>query len=86
MSEPATTRLSSRGRVEIPEEIRIRLGLEAGTELIVLAENDVVVLKAIEPPSMDEYDEIVSEARKQARAVGLRPNDIRAAIRAARSR
>lgn len=43
MTEVSTTKLSSRGQVVIPEEIRKRLGLEPGTQFIVLAEDDTVI-------------------------------------------
>ena len=37
----ATTRLSSKGQVVIPEEIRTALGLGPGTRFVVLSEGDV---------------------------------------------
>jgi len=86
MSTIATTRLSSKGQVVIPEEIRKRLGLESGTQFVVIAENDVVILRAIETPSMDEFDELISRARSAARRSGMRQSDIRAAITEVRHR
>lgn len=47
----ATTKMSSRGQIVIPEEIREQLGLETGIKFVVIAENDTVVLKTITPPS-----------------------------------
>jgi AbrB family looped-hinge helix DNA binding protein len=38
MSEAATTKLSSKGQVVIPEEIRKKLGLEPGAQFVVLGE------------------------------------------------
>ena len=85
MNDIATTRLSSKGQVVIPEAIRRRMGLESGTEFVVLGEDGTVVLKVIEAPSMREFDEIVAKARKDARLAGLRKSDIAEAIRAVRS-
>lgn len=85
MSDFATTRLSSRGQIVIPEAIRLRLGLEPGTEFLVLGEDGTVVLKVIEAPSMQEFDEVVAKAREGARRAGLRRSDIAEAIRAVRS-
>ena len=62
MDDLATTRLSSKGQVVIPEAIRKRLGLEPGTEFVVLGEDDTVVLKPIAAPSMREFDEIIAHA------------------------
>lgn len=85
MDAPATTKLSSKGQVVIPEEIRRRLGLREGTQFVVVAEGDVVVFKTIPPPSMEEFDELVGRAREAARRVGLRPADVRRAIGEARA-
>ena len=81
----ATTKLSSKGQIVIPEAIRRRLELEPGTEFLVLGEDGTVVLKVIEVPSMQEFDEVVAKAREGARRAGLRRSDIAEAIRAVRS-
>lgn len=86
MDTAATTKLSSKGQVVIPEEIRNRLGLRPGAQFIVLGEGDVVILKAIQTPDMAEFDEIVGRARKAARRAGLKKDDVREAIRAVRGR
>ena len=82
----ATTRMSSRGQVVIPEEIRKRLKLKAGSQFVVVGEKDTVILKAISPPSMKEFDDLIMEARKQARKAGLKRSDITAAIGKVRGR
>jgi len=81
----ATTRMSSKGQVVIPEAIRNALGLEAGSEFVVVAEDDVVILKVIHAPAMSEFDDIVREARLQARRGGMKRADVTAAIEAVRS-
>jgi AbrB family looped-hinge helix DNA binding protein len=86
MSEAATTRLSSKGQVVIPEEIRDRLGLKPGAQFVVLGDRDVVILKVIQTPDMAEFDELVGRARKAARKAGLKRSDVREAIRSARKR
>lgn len=82
MSNPATTRMSSKGQVVIPEEIRARLGLTAGTQFVVIGENGVVILKTLAPPRMSEFDELVGQARRQARKAGLKRSDIMKAVKA----
>ena len=86
MSKLATTKMSSKGQVVIPEDIRLRLGLEAGEQFVVLGDKDVVILKRIAPPSMREFDELVSRARKEARKAGMKRSDVEAAVRKARKR
>jgi hypothetical protein len=39
-----------------------------------------VILKPIAPPSMDDFDDLIEEARRQARQVGLTEPDIDQAI------
>jgi len=86
MTSVATTRMSSKGQVVIPEDVRNRLGLAAGTQFIVMGENDVVILKTIAPPSMADFDTIIRSARRQARASGMKPLDIAKAIAKVRGR
>lgn len=82
----ATTRMSSRGQVVIPEEIRKRLRLKVGSQFVVVGEKDTVILKAISPPSLEEFDDLIMEARKQARKAGLKRSHITAAIGKVRGR
>ena len=84
MAELATTKMSSKGQVVIPEEVRKRLGLKAGSQFVVVGEKDTVILKAISPPSMKEFDDLILEARKKARLSGMKRSDIVAAIARAR--
>jgi len=86
MGEVATTKMSSKGQVVIPEEIRKRLRLKAGSRFVVVGEKDTVVFKAISPPSMDEFDDLLDEARRQARKAGMKRSDISAALKKVRAR
>lgn len=86
MSRIATTRMSSKGQVVIPENVRKRLGLKAGSEFVVLASDDAVVLRPVTEPDMSQFDELLAEARQQARRAGLRKADITNATRTARAR
>jgi len=72
--------MSSKGQVVIPEEIRKKLGLQPGTQLVVVAGEGVVILKEISPPTMAQFDEVIAEARRQAREAGLKRSDITKAI------
>ena len=86
MNTVATTRLSSKGQVVIPEDVRTRLGLQTGAQFLVMGENDVVILKTITPPSMDDFDGIVRRARQQARSSGMKRSDIKKAVNKVRGR
>ncbi|MEX2374815.1 MAG: AbrB/MazE/SpoVT family DNA-binding domain-containing protein [Dehalococcoidia bacterium] len=86
MVRPATTKLSSKGQVVIPEEIRDRLGLEAGAQFVVVGEGDVVVLKALKAPKMTDFKELLDRAQASAEAAGLGPEDVERAIREVRGK
>ena len=43
MSNLATTKLSSKGQVVIPEEIRNKMNLHTGDQFLVVAEQGVVI-------------------------------------------
>lgn len=84
MKALATTRMSSKGQIVIPENIRKQLNLKEGTQFVVVGENDVVMLKTIEPPIIEDFDNLIQQARAQAKNVGLKKSDIKAAIKKAR--
>ena len=82
----ATTRLSSKGQVVIPEEVREQLGLRAGVQFVVVGDGDVVILKVISPPSKAEFTSLLRKARSDARRAGIRKSDVTKAVRKVRSR
>jgi len=66
--------------VVIPEDIRNRLKLTTGSRFVVVGNNDVIILKAIQPPSMDEFNDLLKEARKKAKKARLKRSDISDAV------
>lgn len=86
MAGIATTKLSSKGQVVIPEEIRKKLNLKAGAQFIVVGDKDVVILKSISPPTLDEFDNLITSARQSAKQAGLKKIDIKDAIAKVRAK
>jgi AbrB family looped-hinge helix DNA binding protein len=86
MASLATTKMTSRGQVVIPEDIRKRLNLKVGTQFVVVGEKDVVIFKSISQPSMEDFDKLIAEARKQAKEAGLKKSDVHATIAKVRGR
>lgn len=80
MAKYATTRLSSKGQVVIPEEIRNDLGLNAGDQFVVIGEGDAVILKTITPPKIDEFSKLLGQARSAAKRAGIKRADVKSAI------
>jgi len=86
MPNVATTKMSSKGQVVIPEGIRKQLRLKAGSQFVVVGKGDVVILKSIAPPSMGSFDALIAAARKKAKQAKMKKADIAAAVAKARGR
>jgi AbrB family looped-hinge helix DNA binding protein len=86
MPRYATTRLSSKGQVVIPEEVRERLHLREGDQFVVIGEGDAVILKAITPPKFEDFEGLLRQARLQARDAGVLKSDLPSALKKVRRR
>ena len=84
MAAYATTKMSSKGQVVIPEEIRDILKLKEGDQFVVMGQGDTVILKSITPPSLGEFTGLISEATRSARALRLKKGDVGKAIKKVR--
>ncbi len=82
----ATTKLSSKGQVVIPEDVRNSLNLKSGDQFVVIGRGDTVILKTISPPSFEEFSDMLDDVQKQARAAGLKKADVKRVIREVRKR
>ncbi len=86
MSILTTTRMSSKGQIVIPEELRRAFGWNSGTSFIVVGRPDAIMLQPVTMPDMARFDSLIAESRRQAKAAGLRVGDVAAAITRARSK
>ena len=86
MSILATTKMSSKGQVVIPEAIREKMGLYSGSQFVVLADKDVVILKIISKPSLDDFKAIILKTIKAAKATGLTAKAVEDAIKEVRKK
>lgn len=68
-----TTRVSEKGQIVIPKEVRDKLGLKAGSKLIIIATSDLMIMQKAElvGERMRAW-EIVNRARSLAEKLGLR--------------
>jgi len=68
-----TTKVSEKGQIVIPKEVRDKLGLKAGSKLIIIATNDLLIMQKAElvGERMRAW-EIVNRARLLAEKLGLR--------------
>ncbi len=80
----ATTKMSSKGQVVIPEEIRDSLKLKEGDQFVVIGQGDTVILKSITPPSLSEFSDLMKEAARTAKSMGIKKSDVAKAIKKVR--
>ncbi len=75
-----TVKMSSKGQIVIPQEIREELHAGDGTVFAVLGSRDTVVLKKIKTPSKEdlikELGAIARQGKKRLQAKGIRESDI----------
>jgi AbrB family looped-hinge helix DNA binding protein len=84
MKTLATTRMSSKGQVVIPEEIRKTLNLAEGNQFVVLGEKDVIILKIITTPSMKDFDHLIAKTKSEVKKTGLKKANIQKIIKKTR--
>ncbi len=76
--------VSTKGQVVIPGEIRKRLGIEAGSKLVVMTDGENVLMKPVQPPQLTDFQQLLSESRQAAANAGLPPEDVDQTIREVR--
>jgi len=86
MTNVSTTKMSSKGQIVIPYIIRKRLNLKPGSQFVVVGDKDVVILKNISPPALNEFDDLIAKARRKGKKAGLKKSDIFDAVRTARGK
>lgn len=81
--EPGIATMGKRGQVVIPKEIREKLGLPERARFVVYGRGDVIVLKRLELPDIeDEWEEIFEAVDEKD--LGLSDADVREEVEAAR--
>ena len=86
MTNVSTTKMSSKGQVVIPEIIRKKLNLKPGSQFVVVGDKDVVILKCISPPNLNDFDDLIAEARRNGKKAGLKKVHIKDAILSVRGK
>jgi AbrB family looped-hinge helix DNA binding protein len=81
MVEASTTKVSSKGQVVIPANVRKAANIKKGEKILAIAINDTVVLKKIIDKS---FEDTMKPVWARVRKMGLSEEDINAAIEEAR--
>ncbi len=83
MVEAATTKLSSKGQLVIPANVRKAAKLKKGEKILAIAIDDTVVLKKIIDKS---FEETMKPVWARVRQMGLSEEDINALVNEAREK
>ena len=83
MVEASTTKVSSKGQVVIPANVRKAANLKKGEKLLAIAIDDTVVLKKIIDKS---FEETMKPVWVRVRQMGLSEEDINALVDEARAK
>ncbi len=75
MSDIKFTRLSSKGQIVIPVELREGLELEDGDTFAVYGEDDIIILKKLSMPSEKDFKRFLRWGEEFARKKGLSTDD-----------
>lgn len=75
-----TTKMSSKGQIVIPQDIREEIKAKEGTIFAILSSNDTIILKKIETPSKEDLikdlKEIAKEGRRRLESKSIKERDI----------
>ena len=78
--ELETVRMSSKGQIVIPQEMRQELHADEGTLFMAMRSGDSIILKKIETPSKEEIMERIKSMAKEGRSrlekKGVKESDI----------
>ena len=83
MVEASTTKVSSKGQVVIPVNVRKAAGLKKGEKIIAIAFGDTVVLKKLVDRT---FEETVKPIWDKVRQMGLTEEDVDALIQEAKTK
>ena len=83
-------KMSSKGQIVIPQDIRAEIHASEGTIFAVISERDSIVLKKVATPSKEdlisELQNIAKEGKKRLEAKGVKEADISSIVEKSRKR
>ena len=75
-----TTKMSSRGQIVIPQDVREEIKADEGTIFLVMTSGDTLILKKVKTPSQEEIlknlEDFAKEGQKRAEKLGIKESDV----------
>lgn len=79
------TRLSEKGQVVVPSEVRRRMKLKEGTRFVILGFDDTIVLRKLEVSEERlRLKRLLAQSREKAKKVGFSVREIQKLLEASR--
>ena len=78
------TKVSGKGQVVIPQSIRESLKIKAGARFAVFGQDDTIVFKKVDLPTIADFKRLTEETSKIAKRKGIKKSDVEKAIREVR--
>ena len=80
------TSLGERGQIVIPQIFRENLRLKKGEKFIVVEKGGTIILKRIEPPTKEEFEQLLKKTHEHAKKHGITRQDVEKEIKAVRAK
>jgi len=83
----AITKMSSKGQVVIPAELREELDLSAGDKLVVFTKDNTMIIKRLSEPALKKtFEELVKPVRARVKKEGITRKELEHAISSMRQK
>ncbi len=79
-------KIGERGQVVIPQSVRDEMSIHKGDKFMVLKRGDMLVLKKLRAPSIDDFEKMLKKGHTHAKKHGLTEKDAQDAIIRARAK
>ena len=76
--------VSTKGQIALPISMRRDLDIDAGDKLVAYTSGDVIMLKVLKIPKLDEFEQALNEAQEWAKEVGYVENAVNDLIKESR--
>ncbi|MCR4369444.1 MAG: AbrB/MazE/SpoVT family DNA-binding domain-containing protein [archaeon] len=87
MAETSITKVSTKGQVVIPQDLREEMKIKPSDEFLIYGEKDTILMKKIEKTSLEEdFYSLSKRLQKKAKKLGITRKDVEEAIREVRKK
>ena len=78
--------VSSKGQISLPANIRKLLSIDKGDKLVVFTSEDMIMLKTLKLPAIEEFESSMDKAKEWAESVGYEEQDVNDIIKSVRAK